>query len=76
MPCEMDEACNPLTAVDVFLQMMGEKRGYFTQFLCRKGLWQVKALCSLWPVTGQQPVVLEAKSLGRNFSSALALLFL
>lgn len=56
MPCEIDEACNPLTAVDVFLQMMGEKRGYFTQFLCRKGLWQVKALCfPLFPLASHRP---------------------
>ena len=27
MPCEIDEACNPLTAVDVCLQMMGEIKG-------------------------------------------------
>ena len=26
-PGEIDEICNPLTAVDVFLQMMGEIKG-------------------------------------------------
>lgn len=53
MPCEIDEARNPLTAVDVCLQMMGEVKGVFHTVSLSKG--SLASEGPLFPLASHRP---------------------